>query len=254
MVQRVCEEGESVMTKLSELIIYHVENLENLFDLAERLYKQGFRWSGVELELNNKIFLLHLFDSNEKLCLFLENGIVSWGSKEYYETYRSYIPMVTYRREEQVDVPTYEAKKAIVPQVAVDYYNEYKGVRNTFEEWFSDLYDNWFWEEFPKAEKLTKWLHDNDDKTNRQRELALATLIVNGIGAVTVEEVQLYTVELPNPRETNYCTALYRKDNNEIIICMRTGEYWKYEPNYQLTESEIKRDFDWAWQFAEEVE
>ncbi len=26
------------------------------------------------------------------------------------------------------------------------------------------------------------------------------------------------------------------------------------EPEFQLTESEIKRDFEWAWQFAKEVE
>lgn len=29
---------------------------------------------------------------------------------------------------------------------------------------------------------------------------------------------------------------------------------WKNEPENQLTESEIKEDFEWAWQWAESVE
>ncbi|WP_032511606.1 hypothetical protein [Streptococcus suis] len=29
---------------------------------------------------------------------------------------------------------------------------------------------------------------------------------------------------------------------------------WKKEPENQLTESEIKKEFEWAWQFREEVD
>lgn len=34
------------------------------------------------------------------------------------------------------------------------------------------------------------------------------------------------------------------------------GNDWKKKKGFQLTESEIKKDFDWAWDagFAEEVE
>lgn len=211
MVQRVCEEGESVMTKLSELIIYHVENLENLFDLAERLYKQGFRWSGVELELNNKIFLLHLFDSNEKLCLFLENGIVSWGSKEYYETYRSYIPMVTYRREEQIDVPTYEAKKAIVPQFVADWIVESKNKGCTLRQ--SMCYE-------VKADVFLYF-------TNNSETYARAWL-----DGYEIEQEKLYTVKI---KKTNQ--FLYMVDDNYAFIT-----YTRPDDNARMhfTEIELK--------------
>lgn len=92
----------------------------------------------------------------------------------------------------------HEPQKVVVPQVAVDYYEQYKDRLTGFDEWFDDFYDGGFRAEFPQGEKLTEWLYDNDDDTNRQRELALATLIVNGPGAVEVEQEKLYTVELFN--------------------------------------------------------
>ncbi|MCK1248895.1 DUF1642 domain-containing protein, partial [Streptococcus uberis] len=94
----------------------------------------------------------------------------------------------------RIDQPKLE-----VPQVAIDYYNEYKNVLSSFDEWFCGFYDDKFDEEFEKAEELRIWLYDNDNKINLQHELALATLIVNGPDAVTVQKEKLYTVEIPNP-------------------------------------------------------
>ena len=68
-----------------------------------------------------------------------------------------------------------------------------------------------------------------------------------------VEKEQLYTVEIPNPNRTSVPYALYRKDDGEIIIIGAGDDYEKRE-KYQLTESEIKQDFEWAFQFAKEVE
>ncbi|WP_203265666.1 DUF1642 domain-containing protein [Streptococcus uberis] len=84
--------------------------------------------------------------------------------------------------------------KPVVPQVAIDYYNEYKNVLSSFDEWFCGFYDDKFDEEFEKAEELRIWLYDNDNKINLQHELALATLIVNGPDAVTVEKEKLYQI------------------------------------------------------------
>lgn len=70
-----------------------------------------------------------------------------------------------------------------------------------------------------------------------------------------VEKEKLYTVEIPNPNS---------KGTNKIYLCKNdtTGKVYLCKGNFnpsknrnlRLTESEIKKDFDWAWQFAEEVE
>lgn len=89
-----------------------------------------------------------------------------------------------------------EPQKVKVPQVAVDYYEQYKDKLSGFDEWFSDFYSSDFENDFDKAEELQIWLYDNDTETNYQRELALATLIVNGLDAVEVEQEKKYRVRL----------------------------------------------------------
>lgn len=77
----------------------------------------------------------------------------------------------------------------------------------------------------------------------------------------TVEKEKLYTVEIPNPK-SKYCkTYLGRNKYDEVELFNWNGytsidfaDNWKQEDNAHLTESEIKEDFGWAWQFAEEVE
>ena len=40
-------------------------------------------------------------------------------------------------------------------------------------------------------------------------------------------------------------------EENQVIVYY--ADNWKKEENAQLTEAEIKKVFEWAWQFAEEV-
>ncbi|NQN44438.1 DUF1642 domain-containing protein [Streptococcus suis] len=138
----------------------------------------------------------------------------------------------------------HEPQKVVVPQVAVDYYEQYKDQLTGFDEWFGDFYDGGFLAEFPQGEKLAEWLYDNDNDTNRQRELALATLIVNGPGAVEVEQEKLYTVEIPNPnRTTEPIIYLSRDEGGKIFLnnwFLHVSQNWKNQPHAQLTESEIK--------------
>ncbi|HFU3726074.1 TPA: DUF1642 domain-containing protein [Streptococcus suis] len=68
-----------------------------------------------------------------------------------------------------------------------------------------------------------------------------------------VEQEQLYTVEIPNPHSSNY-TYLHR--SGSIIKLVTTQfENWKIQDYNHFTESEIKQDFEWAWDagFAKEV-
>lgn len=146
-----------------------------------------------------------------------------------------------------------EPEKPVVPQVAVEFYERYKDDNLALGEWFGDFYSHEAIEEFPRMDELTKWLHDNNDETNRQRELALATLVTLGIDAVEVEEEKRYTVELPNPNRTNVSLVLGLYNDDKVAILAVFADTWKYEKRYRLTEAEIKKDFEWAWQFAEEV-
>ncbi|MGV3060645.1 DUF1642 domain-containing protein [Streptococcus hyovaginalis] len=149
----------------------------------------------------------------------------------------------------QIDEP----EKPVVPQVAVDYYEQYKDNLLSFSEWFDGLYERTFLDEFPDSDKLLRWLHDNDYETNRQRELALATLIVNGVEGVRVEQEKLYTVEIPDPRGLYEHRYLF-KHSNGVTFGANDSDIWKSRSECQLTEAEIKQDFEWAWQWAKPVE
>ena len=68
-----------------------------------------------------------------------------------------------------------------------------------------------------------------------------------------VEKEKLYTVELPN-NGGYYHIVLVRNAIGEIKLINTENVIWKESDYAQLTEAEIKQDFDWAWQFAKEVE
>ncbi|NQP43185.1 DUF1642 domain-containing protein [Streptococcus suis] len=62
------------------------------------------------------------------------------------------------------------------------------------------------------------------------------------------------TVEIPNPNNTSANVLCLRKDGGKIHISKQNYKTYKQSRYCQLTESEIKQDFEWAWQFAKEVE
>ena len=68
-----------------------------------------------------------------------------------------------------------------------------------------------------------------------------------------IEQVKLYTVEIPDPNSYVYYRYLSRNDNG-ICIDASNDAKWKQKKRNQFTESEIKQDFDFLWQFAKEVE
>lgn len=68
-----------------------------------------------------------------------------------------------------------------------------------------------------------------------------------------VEKEKLYTVELPNPNAGGN-VVLCKTGDGRVSITFANAGRWRGVKNVQLTESEIKQDFAWAWQFAKEVE
>ena len=69
-----------------------------------------------------------------------------------------------------------------------------------------------------------------------------------------IEKEKLYTVEIPNPNSAGGKLVLFKQqDTGRLILDMLNPNINK--PKYlHLTEAGIKQDFEWAWQFAKEVE
>ncbi|HEM6082144.1 TPA: DUF1642 domain-containing protein [Streptococcus suis] len=93
-----------------------------------------------------------------------------------------------------------------------------------------------------------EWLEDN------QETFARAWL-----DGFEIEQEKLYTVEIPNPNAThNDVYILGRTLSGDISIWRinRDSDIKNYDSDFHLTESEIKQDFEWAWNagFAKEVE
>jgi len=144
----------------------------------------------------------------------------------------------------QIDEP----KKHKVPQVAVEFYEKYKAGMLSLDEWFSDFYSKEAIEDFPRMEELADWLHGNDNETNRQRELALATLVTLGIDAVEIEQEKLYTVEI----EGVSSGRLFKNIRTNKFL-FHSGKGLKGYTD-RLTEKEIEEADELLLQFAKEVD
>ena len=73
----------------------------------------------------------------------------------------------------------------------------------------------------------------------------------------SVETEKLYTVEIPNPGITDNSdsvTVLMKTDLGVVLTDVVNYIGREQESAYQLTEAEIKQDFDFLWQFKKEVE
>ena len=113
------------------------------------------------------------------------------------------------------------------------------------------------WLEYCKHDKFYA-LHDA--YANMDEEMKCWRFIGNNsdlfakawIYGYTVEKEKLYTVQIPNPN--SYCsyTFLSRNDNG---VCIDSNNHisWKWKRKNHFTEAEIKKDFEWAWQWAKEV-
>lgn len=98
-----------------------------------------------------------------------------------------------------------------------------------------------------QSDEVREWL------THNEREFYEAWLAYPNI---TVEKENLYTVEIPNPNERQLSFVLMRQlsGNVSIKVMHRDNlDLLKIDNNLQLTESEIRKDFDWAWQFRKDV-
>ncbi|WP_052506799.1 DUF1642 domain-containing protein, partial [Streptococcus suis] len=95
---------------------------------------------------------------------------------------------------------------------------------------------------------VNDWILDN------QRDFVVAWY-----DGYEIEQEQLFTVRIPDPNRPDTVTYLYKENGkvfigSDIFLDEVPNYKWKKDPSTHLTESEIKQDFEWAWQWAKPVE
>ena len=143
---------------------------------------------------------------------------------------------------EQIDDP----EKPVVPQFVADYIDSEQNSCSTFSEAIDNMDDK---------QKILDWFYINSE-----------TFAKAWLYGYEVEKEKLYTVEIPNPNGDGYRRVylgkkLGKNEDNKIKLhvwdCFPSIEFsndWKQLDIAQLTEAEIKQDFEWAWKYAKEVE
>ncbi|MGU8049301.1 DUF1642 domain-containing protein [Streptococcus suis] len=140
----------------------------------------------------------------------------------------------------QIDQP----QTVVVPKEVVEWIEECKRSGWHLQKVLSNLDDD---------EKVGDWAYDENDDLIPEKVDMVARAWLFGY---EIEQEKLYTVEIPNPVLTDNSdsvTVLMKIDSGVVLTDVVNYIGRNQEPVYQLTESEIKQDFEWAWQFAKEV-
>lgn len=137
----------------------------------------------------------------------------------------------------------YESEKPVVPQFVADFY---ESIKDDFEYKVYELCLQYKHRGDELPQGVAWWFGDSRNKP-------IETLVMMHKFGYEVEKEKLYTVEVPNPNSAGGKLVLSKQQSTgRLILEMLNSDINK--PKYlHLTESEIKQDFEWAWQFAEEV-
>ena len=102
-------------------------------------------------------------------------------------------------------------------------------------------------------EKVGDWAYDENDDLISEKVDMIARAWLDGYD---VEQEKLYTVEIPDPHGLYKIRFLYRCSGDNIRIGGNDCRDVFLSVETHLTEAEIRKDFDWAWDagFAEPVE
>ena len=158
------------------------------------------------------------------------------------ETFMSEIIWV--KRDEVLDIIKQldEPEKPVVPQFVADWYEDNK---NDFEWEVYQLCVKYH--EYELEGEIKNWFGSMDNKS-------IETLVLMHKFGYEVEKEKLYTVELPNPNYQDSGSFVLRKDKKDkVLLDWHYSKILKELDGIKLTEAEIKKDFEWAWQFAKEV-
>jgi len=141
----------------------------------------------------------------------------------------------------------YESEKPVVPQYVADFY---ESIKDDFENKVYELCLQYKHRGDELPQGVAWWFGDSRNKP-------IETLVMMHKFGYEVKKEKLYTVEIPNPNSAGGKLVLSKlskqQSTGRLILEMLNSDINK--PKYlHLTEDEIKKDFGWLWQFAEEVE
>lgn len=134
-------------------------------------------------------------------------------------------------KEEDVQI---DQPKPVVPQLIFD-------VIESFDEDVEYLHEHLN----HQSDEVREWL------THNERDFYEAWLAYPNI---SVEKEKLYTVEIPNPNgidDTRH--VLIKNKDGSVRLAFIPFKNFEEMDEFRLTEAEIRKDFDWAWQWAKEV-
>ena len=148
-----------------------------------------------------------------------------------------------------------EPKKVVVPKFVAERIEKHKRhYKKWDEEARTDFVIRYINDLFRFGEGLNPWYFTIDEKFSEWTNKSAYEFIIAILFGYEVETEKLYTVEIPNPNSAGGKNVLFKQQSTgRLILDMLNPNINK--PKYlQLTESEIKEDFEWAWQWAKEVE
>ena len=156
---------------------------------------------------------------------------------------KCYVELIIEQLDEPVRPPVpkpLEIEKPVVPQFVAD--------------WLENCKDNLALSLASSMTNLVMRINNQPNKTINWVAKNSETFAKAWIYGYEVEKEKLYTVEIPNPNSAGGKTVLSKQQSTgRLIVEMLNSDINK--PKYlHLTEAEIKEDFEWAWQFAEDVE
>lgn len=137
-----------------------------------------------------------------------------------------------------------EPQKPVIPKFVAEWIEKYGIDRDQFEiVWLAKNYVNGITSLNLGSKKVTSWIAYNAE-----------VFIRAWSDGYTIEREKLYTVEIPDDNNKAFThTILTHTEDGDLRVAFTDVPDWKKEKRHHLTESEIRKDFEWAWQWAEEV-
>ena len=144
---------------------------------------------------------------------------------------------------DEQQAPINKPEKPVVPQFVADFY---ESIKDDFENKVYELCLQYKHRGDELPQGVAWWFGDSRNKP-------IVTLVKMKLFGYEVKKEKLYTVEIPNPNSAGGKLVLSKQQSTgRLILEMLNSDINK--PKYlHLTEDEIKKDFGWAWKFAEEV-
>lgn len=144
-----------------------------------------------------------------------------------------------------------EPEKAVLNEEEAEWLGRLKKAKSFLNCLYIITRQGWGhdFEFYVHEEKYKLSYRDDNDEDIEQTKNRLVNALIYGY---EVEKEKLYTVEIPNPHGLGH-TVLVKDMYENTYITYTTDSNWREGKVNHLTESEIKKDFPWAWQFAKEV-